>query len=607
MKNLKRILGFVFPRYWEKALLNFIFVLLSVIFGLFSFTLVIPFLNVLFENTEPVSSLLPFKLNMEVLQNNFNYYLNQIVAEYGKPSALLYLSVFVVVAVFFKTTFLYLSKYVMASLRSRIVCDIRDELYQKIVKLPMGYFSNERKGDVMSRMTNDVGEIEFSILRSIDVVFKDPVSIIGSLVILLYLSPRLTIFVFLLLPIAGFLIGKIGSSLRRKSVKAQSKLGDIITIIEETLSGLRIIKAFNAQRKVNDRFAHENKSYSNLYKKMYRRRDMAGPISELLSTIILVMVLWYGGQIVLKGGTSLTGASLLGYLVVFSQIIPSAKSFTDAYYNMQKGLASIERIDVILNAPITIQDKNDPISVDGFNHCVEYQDVFFKYRDEMVLKGINLKVEKGKTIALVGQSGSGKSTMVDLLPRFYDVFNGSIKVDGNDIRDIKIYDLRKLMGIVSQESILFNDSIFNNIAFGVDQVTKEEVIAAAKIANAHDFIMETPEGYETNIGDRGGKLSGGQRQRLSIARAILANPPIMILDEATSALDTESEKLVQESLERLMQNRTSIVIAHRLSTVIHADLICVLHEGQIIEQGTHEELLTLNGQYKKLHDIQMFA
>ncbi len=549
---------------------------------------------------------MPFAFNMEVLKNNFNFYLNEIILHYGKTTALLYLSIFVVIAVFFKTGFFYCGKFVMANLRTGIVRDIRNELYRKITRLPLGYYSDERKGDVMSRMTNDVAEVEFSILRSIDVIFKDPFSILASLGILLYMSPRLTLFVLALLPVTGFIIGKIGTSLRRKSVKAQNKLGDILSIIEETLSGLRIIKSFNAHDKVYKRFDKENSAYTNISVKMHRRRDLAGPISELLSTIVLVFVLYYGGQLVLKGDGTLNGADLLGYLVIFSQIIPSAKSLTDGYYNIQKGLASSERIEVILKAPIAIQDVENPAVINEFKHNIEYNDVHFKYRNDYVIKGINLKIEKGMTVALVGQSGSGKSTLVDLLPRFYDIQQGKITVDGVDIREIKITNLRKLMGIVSQESILFNDTIFNNIAFGVESATMEQVIEAAKIANAHDFIMETPHGYETNIGDRGGKLSGGQRQRISIARAILANPPIMILDEATSSLDTESEKLVQESLTRLMQNRTSIVIAHRLSTVVHADLICVIHEGKIIEQGSHNELLALDGHYKKLYNMQSF-
>lgn len=607
MKNFKKILGFVFPKYWGKAVSNFVCVLFSVVFGLFSFTLVIPFLDVLFENAHVVESPLPFAFNMEVLQHNFNYFLGSIIEKYGRSTALLYLSCFVIIAVFFKTGFLYAARYIMVSLQTNIIRDIRNRVYKKLVKLPLGYFSDERKGDVISRMTNDMVQIEFSVLKSLDALFKDPVSIIGSLAILVYMSPRLTLFVFVLLPVTGYLIGRIGSSLRRSSAKAQTKLGDIITIIEETLSGLRIIKSFNGHKKANERFASENQTYTYIAKKMNRKRDLASPLSEFLSTIVMALVLWYGGQLVLEGKTAMSGSGLLGYLIIFSQIIPAAKSFTDAFYNVQKGLASSERIDAILDAPITIQDKDDAVSVPSFDHSIIYEDVHFKYQTETVLNGINLKVPKGKTVALVGQSGSGKSTLVDLLPRFYDVIKGGIKIDGVDIRDIKIADLRKLMGIVSQESILFNDTIFNNIAFGVETATMEEVTAAAKIANAHDFILEAPDGYQTNIGDRGGKLSGGQRQRLSIARAILANPPIMILDEATSALDTESEKLVQESLERLMQNRTSIVIAHRLSTIIKSDIICVMHEGKIIEQGTHAELLELNGQYKKLHDIQMFA
>ncbi len=607
MKYLKEILKYVFPKYWKYAALNFVFILLMVVFGLFSFVMVSPFLEVLFNNQPVVENAVPFALKMESIKHNFNFYLYGIVQTYGKSEALLLVSIFVVIAVFFKTAFWYAARYVMAPLRVGAIRDVRDKLYNKILGLPLSYFSDERKGDIVSRMTNDVTEIEASIIRSIDVLFKEPISIVISLVFLIYMSPQLTLFVFVLLPISGFIIGRVGSNLRKNSMLAQNKFGDIISLIDETLSGLRIIKAFNAEKKMDQKFINENRIYANITIKMWRRRDLAGPLSEFLGTVAMVMVLWYGGRLVLTGASTMSGPSLITYLVIFSQIINPAKAFSDAYYNIQKGIASSERIDAILSATEKIRDSEDAKHITSFNQSISYNDIHFKYQNDYVIKGISLTIEKGKTVALVGQSGSGKSTLVDLLPRFYDVNEGSITIDGTDVRKLKLKEVRKLMGVVNQESILFNDTIFNNIAFGVESATMEQVIDAAKIANAHDFISEMPQGYLTNIGDRGGKLSGGQRQRISIARAILANPPIMILDEATSALDTESEKLVQESLTRLMQNRTSIVIAHRLSTVVHADIICVVHEGKIVEKGTHKELIELDDFYKRLNDAQVFV
>lgn len=607
MKSIKRILQYVFPKYWKLAILNFLCVGLSVVAGLFSFTMVIPFLQVLFDESIPNAELVEFNWSIESLSAIFNYYLVLIITNYGKVKALIYLSVFISIAFFFKTGFWYLSRLVMINMRYSIVRNLRNSLYKKITQLSLSYYAGERKGDVISRMTNDVGEVEASVLRSFDVIFKDPVTLIASLGVLIYMSPKLTIFVLLMLPITGGIVGRIGSTLRRKSTAVQSRLGSLLSLIEETLSGLRIIKSFNAHDKCFYHFDSENKEYIRESKKMMRRRDLASPLSEFLGAVILVIVLWFGGSLVLSGNSELSSSQLIGYLVIFSQMIQPAKQFIDAYYSIQKGMASSDRIDEVLNAEIAIHDCENPKIIDEFKSGIQYQNVSFKYEDDLVLKDINLTIKKGQTVALVGQSGSGKSTLVDLLPRFYDVVGGKILVDGIDIRDLKITNLRQLMGIVGQESILFNDTIFNNIAFGVKEATMDQVIRAAKIANAHDFIMETPNGYQSNIGDRGSKLSGGQRQRLSIARAVLANPPIMILDEATSALDTESEKLVQESLYRLMENRTSIVIAHRLSTVVHADLICVLQDGQIIESGTHDELIALNGQYKKLHDIQTFA
>ena len=608
MKGLKRILQYVFPQYWKQAMLNFLFIGLSTIAGLFSFTMVIPFLDVLFDtNMNPTAGPVQFDGSLDSLSQIFNSYLCQIIAEYGKPSALLYLSGFILIAIFFKTGFWYTSKLVMVNIRYGVVRDLRNKLYNKITRLSLGFYSDEHKGDVISRMTNDVNEVEVSVLRSFDVIFKDPVTLILSMALLIYMSPKLTLFVLIMLPISGYIVGKIGSTLRRKSTTVQNKLGSLLSLIEETLGGLRIIKSFNAHSKVYANFDSENRQFIRESKKMMRRRELASPLSEFLGSVILVVVLWFGGSLVMNGTSNLTSSELIGYLVVFSQMISPAKQVIDAWYAIQKGLASSDRIDMLLNAEIAIRDAENPKAIEKFADKIEYSNVSFKYASDLVLDGINLTIKKGQTVALVGQSGSGKSTLADLLPRFYDVVGGSIMVDGTDIRDLKITDLRKLMGIVGQESFLFNDTIFNNIAFGVDNATMEQVIAAAKIANAHDFIMETPDGYQSTVGDRGGKLSGGQRQRISIARAILANPPIMILDEATSALDTESEKLVQDALFRLMENRTSIVIAHRLSTVVNADLICVLQDGKIIEHGTHSELMALNGQYKKLHDIQTFA
>ena len=608
MKGLKRILQYVFPKYWKQAMLNFLFVGLSTIAGLFSFTMVIPFLDVLFEtNLNATPEPVPFDWTMESVSQIFNFYLSKVIIEYGKSSALLYLSGFILIAIFFKTGFWYTSKLVMINIRYGIVKDLRNKLYNKITRLSLGFYSDEHKGDVISRMTNDVNEVETSVLKSFDVIFKDPITLILSMVLLICMSPKLTLFVLIMLPISGGVVGKIGSTLRRKSATVQSKLGSLLSLIEETLGGLRIIKSFNAHEKVFTSFGNENQQFIRESKKMMRRRELAGPISEFLGSLILIVVLWFGGSLVLSGNSTLSSSELIGYLVIFSQMISPAKQLIDAWYGIQKGLASSDRIDELMNAEIEIKDCANPKPINSFSNQIDYKNVSFKYVNDLVLKDINLSIKKGQTVALVGQSGSGKSTMVDLLPRFYDVIGGNITVDGTDIRNLKISDLRKLMGIVGQESFLFNDTIFNNIAFGVENATMEQVIAAAKIANAHDFIMETPDGYQSTVGDRGGKLSGGQRQRISIARAILANPPIMILDEATSALDTESEKLVQDALFRLMENRTSIVIAHRLSTVVNADLICVLQDGEIIERGTHAELMALGGQYKKLHDIQTFA
>ncbi len=606
MKKIAYILRLIFPKYRKFAFLHFAFILLSTLFGLFSFTMVMPFLSILFKTQEPVTTLVEWHANFESLKHNLYYYLSKLT-ENDPGDALIYVSAMMVFFVLLKTGFLYLSRFFLVPIRNGIIKDIRNKIYRKILSLHIGYFSNERKGDIISRTTADVQEVESSIVGSLTIIFKDPVSIVMSVIILLSMSVKLTIVAFLVLPLSGLVIAAVGKSLRRKSLKAQNKLGELISIIEETLGGLRIIHAFNAQSKVNDRFNAENDKYTKILNSVIRRRDLAVPVSEFLATTAIVILLVLGGTLIINGGIDMPPEDFFAFILIFSQVIQPVKDISGAWYSILKGFASVDRIDKILLAEPAIQDKPDAISVDGFQQSIRYKDVSFRYRNDYVLKKINFELQKGKTIALVGQSGSGKTTLVNLLPRFYELLEGSIEIDGADIRTLKINDLRGLMGVVNQESILFNDTIFNNIAFGVETATEEEVIAAARVANAHDFIMETPEGYQTNIGDRGDKLSGGQKQRISIARAVLANPPIMILDEATSALDTESERLVQDALTRLMQNRTSIIIAHRLSTIVNADEIFVMQDGEIIERGRHEDLIKLNGTYRKLHDLQVFS
>ena len=500
---------------------------------------------------------------------------------------------------------MYLAFYMMIPIRTGVVRDIRNQINRKITQLSLGFFSEERKGDILARVSGDVNEIEASIMSSLDMLFKNPILISIYLIGMILISWQLTLFVFILLPFAGYVMGQVGKKLKRRSLEGQQQWGALMSQIEETLGGLRIIKAFNAEKKIQDRFERANEQFRQTTTRVYRRQQMAHPMSEFLGTATIAVVLWYGGSLILSNNSSIDAATFIYYLVIFYSIINPAKDLSKAAYAIQKGLASMTRIDKILMAQSDINDPEQPKPV-KFTHAIEYRNVWFRYRNDWVLKGINLTIPKGKTVALVGQSGSGKSTLVDLLPRFYDVTEGSIAIDDTDIRQVKLVDLRGLMGNVNQEAILFNDTFFNNIAFGVEGATREQVEEAAKIANAHDFIMASEHGYDTNIGDRGGKLSGGQRQRISIARAILKNPPILILDEATSALDTESEHLVQEALENLMRNRTTIVIAHRLSTIKNADEICVMHEGEIVERGCHEDLLKLDGYYKRLCDMQSF-
>ena len=604
MKGLYLLLKrFVHP-YKRYVVLAFVFNVLGALFGAFQFATIQPVLGVLFKTQNIVAKPAEWALSIGSIKDNILYQLGNIIQNFGAEKALIYIGIFLIIMVFLKVLFTYLALYALVPLRNGVVRDIRNQIYLKILHLPIGFFSEERKGDIIARMTGDVQEIDNSIMSSLEMLLKEPMIIIFSLMFMIYMSWSLTLFVFILLPVVGYLIGKVGKSLKKPSMRGQNKMGELLSTIEETLSGLRIIKAFNAENKVREYFKKQNSEYYNIMNGLMWRRYLAHPMSEFLGTGVIVIVLWYGGRLVLNHNSNLTPEGFITYLVFFYSIINPAKSFTTAFYAIQKGLASMDRIDKVMLAENNIVNKPDAVSVKEFKHSIEYRNVRFKYIDDEVLKNVSLTIGKGKTIALVGQSGSGKSTFVDLLPRFWDIQSGNILVDGIDIRDYKIADLRGLMGNVNQDPILFNDTFFNNISFGVETATMDQVMAAAKVANAHDFIASSPDGYQTNIGDRGGKLSGGQRQRISIARAVLKNPPILILDEATSALDTESEKLVQEALENLMMNRTSIVIAHRLSTIKKADLICVFHEGEIVERGTHEELLAIAGIYRKLHSMQ---
>ncbi|MFM1744538.1 MAG: hypothetical protein RLZZ630_475 [Bacteroidota bacterium] len=570
--------------------------------------MIVPFLNVLFSQ-ERDYTFMPWAFSVKVLLNNFNYFLSGFIVEHGQLEALSLISGLVVVLFLFKNLTRYLAMYYLAPIRNGVVHDIRRDVYAKILSLPIGYFSEERKGDIMARVTSDVQEVEWSIMTSLEAAFREPLNILIFLVTMFTMSPQLTLFVLVLLPIAGLIIGRIGKSLRKKSAQAQAKTGELISNLEETLGGLRIIHGFTAEDRARQRFGGINRQLYRIANKIGRRRDLSSPLSEFLGALVLTIVMYFGGRLVLGPDSNLQPSEFIAFIAIFSQLIPPSKALTTAWYNIQKGLASAERIYQILDAPVAVKDPEQPVSLAQFVKGIRYNGVWFRYRkgDEgHVLKNINLDIPLGKTIALVGSSGSGKTTLADLLPRYYDPDDGQILIDGYDLRELRIRDLRKLIGVVTQESILFNDTVYNNIAFGVEDTTEEQVIAAAKVAHAHDFIMAMPDGYQTNIGDRGSKLSGGQRQRLSIARAVLKNPPILILDEATSALDTESERLVQDALTHLMQNRTTLVIAHRLSTIVHADHIIVLQKGEIAEQGTHTELLEKNGVYRRLYDLQAF-
>lgn len=606
MRKFFSILIYVKP-YWKEAILNAVFNILSAVFALFSFTMAIPFLGILFETQQLVTekvALDPF--SMKSLMASFNYYMSLLIIDHGKTTALLVVSITVVIITFLKSLFRYLANYFITPVRTGVEKDIRNDVYAKILRLPLSYYSESKKGDILSRISGDVKEIEISIMSSLEMIFRDPATIIIFLSYMISMSIQLTLIVAVLLPISGIFIGRLGKKLKTTSFKGQKKMGFILSIIEETLSGLRIIKAFNAEEHSTRKFHEANNIYTRLQSRVFRRRYLAGPLSEFLGTVVMMILMWYGGNLVLGGKADLRPEEFIAFIIVFSQIIVPAKSLSAAFFNIQKGMASVDRINEILDADEKIMDKPDAIPVAEFKSSITFIDVSFRYNTEPVLQSIDLEIRKGQTVALVGQSGGGKSTLVDLIPRFIEPNSGQVLLDGIPVDLYKIKDLRNLMGIVNQEPILFNDSFYNNIAFGLEGLDEEAIINAAKVANAHEFIMETPGGYQANIGDRGGKLSGGQRQRISIARALLKNPPILILDEATSSLDTESERLVQDAIFKLMQNRTSIVIAHRLSTIKNADQICVIQEGRIVEKGRHKELIKQEGQYYNLHRLQVY-
>lgn len=609
MREFIKVLRRFVPPYKKYLMLTILFNILTALLNIFSFSLIIPILQILFKLDNSVYEYMEYGASVDMkdwLVNNFYYYVTGLISSYGASITLLFLGLFLIVMTFLKTGCYFLSSACIVPMRTGIVRDLRVTLFDKILSLPLSFFSNERKGDIVARISGDVQEVENSIMSSLDMLFKNPILIISYFATLVAVSWQLTLFTIIVLPFMGWIMGKIGRQLKRSSLEAQNKWSDIMSEVDETLGGLRVIMAFNAQDKIRGRFVATNNSYRDIVGRVSMRQQLAHPVSEFLGTVLIVAVLWFGGTLILNEKSMVDASSFIFYLVILYSLINPLKEFTKAGYNIPKGLASMERVDKILKAANDMVEKENPVKLTAFDDKIEFRGVSFSYGTRRVLNDINLTIRKGQTIALVGQSGSGKSTLVDLIPRFRDVDEGSVTIDGIDVRDAAINDLRSLMGNVNQEAILFNDTFFNNIAFGVKDATMDDVVEAAKIANAHDFIMETEDGYQTYIGDRGGKLSGGQRQRISIARAILKNPPILILDEATSALDTESERMVQDALEKLMKSRTTIAIAHRLSTIRNADEICVMSEGRIVERGRHEDLIALNGYYKRLCDMQTF-